>query len=154
MSQGYSPSPDVEKELQVLWESQMSKTRQRLSSGDVSGEARSFGPWFASGKLPDVWSLTQLRNALSAGGGIERVQEVLSRLLTLTPSYPELSLEALEAFSSGPQARWTTSLWKQELRGLILALTRNVDPAMRVRVDEIANSYAKRGMFKPEDFYE
>jgi len=124
--------------VQALWEAR----REVASSPPRSSEEMSeFGWLFASSRLPDDWSLKELKLAAGLADNIEPYHLVLERLAVLAESHPVQVLECLSAMIRMKRAL----VWPEETRVVVTAALGSGNAGARGQARALINALGAMG---------
>ncbi len=134
--------------LMTLWKVQ----RHAVESGRQPAEdLRPFGWWFASGRLPDRWSLSQLDFVIERGVLPEPDHLVLERLATLAQSQPRESVMALRRMLRLLPNSWTVMMWSESARAIATAGMRSNDTHTESLTRALVNELGQAGLTELRD---
>ncbi|MEX2587803.1 MAG: thioredoxin domain-containing protein [Actinomycetota bacterium] len=123
--------------MRTLWERRLAPAKKAKSPGDYFDELSAFGWWFASGKLDDSWSLTQLTSVLEMGVRIEGAVPVVARLKELDESYAERAVKCLGMILSLEQDSTSLLALAEDARTILTDAMGSADHEVRTAAVEL-----------------
>ncbi|NLE46208.1 MAG: hypothetical protein GX620_15925 [Chloroflexi bacterium] len=113
-------------------------------------EMAAFGWWFASAKLDDEWSLTQLKQVLAITSDVEADHLVAKRLAELAHTHPLDSIECLRLMSVSDPS-WRHLAWRQDMRSALVTAMQSEDEEAVRAAEELINLLGAQGILEYRD---
>lgn len=138
-------SQDAAQRLANLWEHRLASATGHETVDPFSNEMKAFGWWFASGKLDDEWSITQLNDVLRLIGEVDVSHLVVGRLDEIATAYPMEVVKLLAALVEGDKKGWGPHMWRDSAMSLLgnVLVSSNAE-ASRI-AEDIINRLGARG---------
>jgi hypothetical protein len=133
---GVVPNSVVERS-QRLWDARLQAVRDGSTTVE---ELPPFGWWFASGKFPNDWALSNLKEVLRHQSELEVEQSVAERLGALAATEPLEALECLAALCDAATDDWRAMGLHDGVAAAVRAARAAPDP----RSAELANALVSR----------
>lgn len=138
-------SQETQERLKALWEARLQAVREIVASGATTKELSGFGWWFAAGKFPDSWAISQLIEALELCGKADGENFILTRLLKIAPQLPLQALQLLEALIDSDKTDWGVYTWRDEAKPIVAAALDSNDPGTTKAARDFINRMSARG---------
>lgn len=142
ISVGEALPEDVVRRLQDLWEAYW-KGHGPSDAREKPGEFL-FGMWFTSGKFPEPWAVSRLREFAEVVGIPEPDHAVAERLAAAAPKYVDDSLVILKSMIRGDKEGWHVHSWIDSAKS-ILKTGVAAGGASRAMAIEMINELGRRG---------
>jgi len=143
-TEGSIPST-VAARLKELWSQRLKAVGQQAQMG--AEELKEYGWWFASGKLDDEWSITQLLEVLRLAKQVEPDHLVVERLVEMAQTTPLQCVEALRMMIEGDTKGWSVRGWQEKAKEILRAARKSGDSEAREGAEELVNLLGSRGYF-------
>jgi hypothetical protein len=135
----------VEARLKELWSKRLKAVGEQTQKG--AEELKEYGWWFASGKLDDEWSITQLLEALRLAKQVEPDHLVVERLVEMAQTTPLQCVESLRMMIEGDTKGWAILGWQDKAEEILRAARKSGNSEARERAEELVNLLGSRGHF-------
>jgi hypothetical protein len=143
-TQGSIPITVAER-LKQLWRKRLQAVSQTVQVGVE--ELEEYGWWFASGKLDDEWSISQLLEALKLAKQVVPDHLVIERLVEVAEAFPVQCIEALELMVKGDTKGWAILGWEEKAKDVIRTARKSGNSNARQEAEELVNFIGSRGFF-------
>ncbi|MBW3590277.1 MAG: thioredoxin domain-containing protein [Actinobacteria bacterium] len=117
--------------MRTLWERRLAAAKKARAPEDYADELSAFGWWFASGKLDDSWSLSQLSSVLEMGVKLDGAVPVVARLKELDESFAERAVNCLGMILSSEQDSTSLLALAEDARTILTNAMGSADQDVR-----------------------
>jgi hypothetical protein len=143
--------PSILPRLQSLWDRRLDAVN-RGQDGAETTELEPFGWWFASGRLPDEWSLQQLEALLQQRIVPDPDHLVTERLAGLAKTYPSRTLQAMRRMLMISTDPWRPFRWVGAMRVMIETAIASQEPGAADLARILAAESVAKGLRELRDF--
>jgi hypothetical protein len=134
--------PGVRDRFIKLWEHRLNIALQKPHAFEE--EMGAFGWWFASGKFPDDWSMSQLLKVLENFREIHHDYAVVKRLKELALKYPYEAVRALGIIFEEDKDGWAIHGWEDAPQAIVKEALK-ADEKSRKEAERVINLLVDRG---------
>ena len=135
--------PQVLQRIQHLWDTRLEAIAREPEAH--KGEADAFAYTFASAKLDDDWSLAGLEITLRAGSPRWSGRPVIERLAEIAATKPAEATGCTLRMLQGAANDWDHLGWRDQVRDVLTATSRTLDPQAIENRNAIVDHYVTRG---------
>ena len=135
--------PEATKRLTTLLDERL--LHFETHSNENSEELKEFGWWFPSDVFDPGWALDRLSRVLAITKGVERIREVLTRLVKLADNFPAQTAHCLRLIVEGTPERWGVFLSREPTKELLGRLLKSSDSGARAQAQTAIDLLGARG---------
>lgn len=136
---------DVLNRFSILWEKRLEIAKASESVDNFKTEIKAFGLWFISGKFEGSWAMSQLLEALSITGEVERCNKVIEKLVETVQEMPKETVKCIELIAKGDREGWRAHGSRKEIK-IILDKALKTDAA--TYTERVIHYLGNRGYFE------